>query len=454
MAARRRLVVVGGDAAGMSAATQARRRRSEDELDIVCFERGQYTSYAACGIPFFVGDLVPDASDLVARSPEEHRRRGLDVRVGHDVVAIDTAHATVRVRDLAKESETDEPFDQLVVATGATPVRPPIPGIDARGIFGVQSLADGIAVRAAVDSGDARRAVVVGGGYIGLELAEAMVLRGLDVALVEGAAQPMSTLDPDMGALIADALRAVGVSLHLDAMVEAFEVQDRAVRGVHAGGALLPADVVVLGLGVRPRSALAGDAGIDVGPTGGITVDDHQRTSAEGVFAAGDCVEIFHRVSRQPVAIALGTHANKQGRVVGLNTTGGDAAFPGGIGTAISKICKYEVARTGLNEREAAAAGFDAVAATIEGETRAHYYPGATPIRVKVVAGRGTGRILGAQIVGEEGAAKRVDVLAAAVWTEMTADEFSSLDLAYAPPFSPVWDPVLIAARKAAAVAG
>ncbi|HUV09418.1 MAG TPA: FAD-dependent oxidoreductase, partial [Acidimicrobiia bacterium] len=194
--------------------------------------------------------------------------------------------------------------------------------------------------------------------------------------------------------------------------------------------------------------------GIDVGPTGGITVDDHQRTSAEGVFAAGDCVETFHRVSRQPVAIALGTHANKQGRVVGLNATGGDAAFPGVIGTAISTICKYEVARTGLNEREAAAAGFDAVAATIEGETRAHYYPGATPIRVKVAAGRGTGRILGAQIVGEEGAAKRVDVLAAAVWTEMTADEFSSLDLAYAPPFSPVWDPVLIAARKAAAVAG
>ncbi|MFO7592294.1 MAG: FAD-dependent oxidoreductase [Acidimicrobiia bacterium] len=453
MALRPRLVVVGGDAAGMSAAAQARRRRSEDELDIVCFERGPYTSYAACGIPYFVGDLVHDAAELVARTPDEHRRRGLDVRTGHEVVAIDTEQSSVRVRDLAAGDESDEPYDQLVIATGATPVRPPIPGIDARGIFGVQSLADGIAVRAAVEAGGARRAVVVGGGYIGLELAEAMLLRGLDVALVEGAAQPMNTLDPDMGSLIADALRGMGVSLHLDAMVDAFDVVDGAVRGVHAGGEMLPADLVVLGLGVRPRSALADDAGIVIGPTGGIAVDDHQRTSVEGVFAAGDCVETFHRVSRRPVAIALGTHANKQGRVVGLNATGGDATFPGVIGTAISKICKVEVARTGLNEREADEAGFDAVAATIEGSTRAHYYPGSMPIHVKVVAERGRGRILGAQIVGEEGAAKRVDVLAAAIWTEMTAEEFSSLDLAYAPPFSPVWDPVLIAARRAAEAA-
>ena len=450
---RPRLLVVGGDAAGMSAAAQARRRRDEAALEIVCFERGEFTSYAACGIPYLVGDLVHDSADLIARDPEEHRRRGLDVRTGHEVLAIDTARAIVRVLRHSDGVETEEPYDSLVIATGATPARPPLPGIDAQGIFGVQSLADGIAVRAAVDSGDARHAVVVGGGYIGLELAEALVLRGLEVTLVEGASQPMSTLDPDMGALIADALRSVAVSLHLDTMVEGFESEDGRVRGVRAGGALLSADLVVLGLGVRPNSVLAASAGIDIGSTGGVVVDDHQRTSASGVYAAGDCVETFHRVSRRPVAIALGTHANKQGRIAGLNATGGDVAFPGVIGTAISKICKYEVARTGLNEREAAEAGFDAVAATIEGETRAHYYPGATPIHVKLVVERGDGRILGAQIVGEEGAAKRVDVLAVAIWNAMTAEDFSSLDLAYAPPFSPVWDPVLIAARKAASVA-
>jgi NADPH-dependent 2,4-dienoyl-CoA reductase/sulfur reductase-like enzyme len=452
----RRLLVIGGDAAGMSAAAQARRRREPDDLEIVCFERGSFTSYAACGIPYFVGGLVEDAESLVARSPEEHRARGLDVRTRHEVVAIDMVRRVLSVRRLDDDVETDEPFDDLVIATGASPVRPPLPGIETPGVFGVQTLSDGLAVHAAVNAlgADApRRAVVVGGGYIGLELAEAFVMRGLEVALVEAASQPMSTLDPDMGSLVADALRAVGVVLHLDEPVEGFESDAGLLRGVRTPSGLLPADIVVLGLGVRPSTALAAAAGIAVGTTGGIVVDDHMVTSEEGILAAGDCVETHHRVSGRPVAIALGTHANKQGRVAGINVTGGDATFPGVVGTAISKICKYEVAHTGLNEREALAAGLEAVAATIEGETRAHYYPGATAIQVKVVAERGTGRLLGAQIVGEEGAAKRVDVLAAAVWSRMSAEEFASLDLAYAPPFSPVWDPVLIAARKAAEAA-
>ena len=455
-----RLLIIGGDAAGMSAAAVARRRR--DDLEIVCFERGAFTSYAACGIPYFVAGLVPEPERLIARSPEQHRAHGVDVRTGHEVVAIDVERRVVRARRLDDGNETDEPFDQLVIATGATPTRPPLPGIDATGVFGVQTLTDGIAIHQAIDRLDAgrdgrqHRAVVVGGGYVGLELAEALVIRGLEVALVDAAPQPMTTLDPDMGAMVADALRKVGVGLHLETPVEGFEVADGRVTAVCTPAVSLPADLVVLGLGVRPNSALAADAGIATGPTRGIIVDDHMRTSVAGIFAAGDCVETHHRVSNRPVAIALGTHANKQGRVVGINATGGDATFPGVVGTAISKICKYEVARTGLNEREADEAGFDAVAVTIAGETRAHYYPGATPIHVKVVAERQTGRLLGAQIVGEEGAAKRVDVLAAAVWSAMSAEEFASLDLAYAPPFSPVWDPVLIAARKVAeaAIAG
>jgi len=281
----------------------------------------------------------------------------------------------------------------------------------------------------------------------------AFLHRGAAVTIVERSNEVMGTLDPDMGALVADALRNVGIALHLDERVEGFETDGEQVRGVRTSSGVLPADLVILGLGVRPNSTLASEAGITIGATHGIVVDDHMATSIEGIYAAGDCVETHHRVSGQPVAIALGTHANKQGRVVAINATGGDATFPGVIGTAISKICKYEVARTGLNEREAFEAGFDTVAATIEAETRAHYYPGSTPIHVKVVAERGTARLLGAQIVGEEGAAKRVDVLATAVWAAMSAEEFASLDLAYAPPFAPVWDPVLIAARKAAEAA-
>jgi NADPH-dependent 2,4-dienoyl-CoA reductase/sulfur reductase-like enzyme len=448
-----RLVVIGGDAAGMTAAARARRRRDREDLEIVAFERGPYTSYSACGIPYLVGDLVSDVDDLVARTPEEHRRNGIDVRTGHEVVAIDLNRRRVRVRDLADEgaAERDEPFDQLVVATGAVPSRPHVPGGDAEGILGVQTLADGVTARRAVDERAPRRAVVVGGGYVGLEMAEALVRRGLEVALVDRTEQPMAgTLDLDMGALVADALRSVGVTLYLGEAVDGFDVKDGSVHAVHTANRSLPADIVVLGLGVRPDSALAKQAGVAVGATGGIVTDARMETSVGGIWAAGDCVESTHRITGLPVALALGTHANKQGRVVGINATGGDVRFPGVIGTAVSKICVYEVARTGLTEYQAAEHDLDVVAATIESTTRAGYYPEAAPIKVKVVADRRDGRILGAQIVGSEGAAKRIDVVATAIWNRMLVDEVASLDLSYAPPFSPVWDPVLVAARKAA----
>jgi NADPH-dependent 2,4-dienoyl-CoA reductase/sulfur reductase-like enzyme len=274
------------------------------------------------------------------------------------------------------------------------------------------------------------------------------------VSVVEASPQPMPTFDTDMGALVADALRDIGVTVHLEEPVEGFDVDGGVVRAVRTKARVLPADLVVLGLGVRPAASLAEDAGIAVGTTGGVVVDDHQRTAVEGIFAAGDCVETFHRVSRRPVAIALGTHANKQGRVAAINATGGDVAFPGVIGTAVSKICKYEVARTGLTEREAEHAGFDATAVTIDAETRASYYPGARPIKVKLVVERDGGRLLGGQIIGEEGAAKRIDVVALAVWTQLTATELMNVDLGYAPPLSPLWDPVLVAARRAVGVLG
>jgi NADPH-dependent 2,4-dienoyl-CoA reductase/sulfur reductase-like enzyme len=446
-----RLVVIGGDAAGMTAAATARRRVPAGQLDIVAFEKGNYTSYSACGIPYLIGGLVSDVDALIARAPEEHVRRGIDARIGHDVLVVDTDRRRVRVRAVETGVESWEAFDQLVIATGSTPRRPPLPGVDADGIFGVQTLDDGLAVRAAADAAGVRHAVVVGGGYIGLELGEALVRRGLAVALVESGPQPMSTLDPEMGELVADALRAVGVDVYVGERVEGFDTDGGRVTGVRTAARALPADLVILGLGVEPNSGLARDAGIPVGDSGGIAVDDHVRTGIDGIYAAGDCSETFHRVSRRPVVVALGTHANKQGRVAGINATAGDAVFPGVLGTAASKICKYEVARTGLSEREAAAAGFDAVATSVDTTTRAGYYPDAAPIRVRVVAELGTGRLLGAQIVGEEGAAKRVDVLAAAIWNDMTVDDVASMDLSYAPPFAPVWDPTLMAARRAAA---
>lgn len=448
---RERLLVIGGDAAGMSAASQARRRRGADELEILVVERGHHASYSACGIPYYVGGVVDDLGKLIARTPAEFRDRDIDLRLRNEAVEIDPAGGRVRVRDVDGGGERWEHYDHLMIATGAEPVRPRLPGADAEGVHGVQILDDGVAIRRAVGEAGARRAVVVGGGYIGLEMAEAMVMRGLEVSLVDLAEQPMRTLDPDMGALVADALRGVGVKLYLGEPVEGFDTSpDGRVAAVRTGSRTLPADLVVLGLGVRPATALAEAAGIEVGSAGGIVTDRRMRTRTERVWAAGDCVQTRHLVSGLPVAIPLGTHANKQGRVAGINLGGGYATFPGVVGTAVSKICDVEVARTGLNEREAAAAGFETLSVTVKSTTRAGYHPGATEMRTKLVVERRSGRLLGGQIVGEANAAKRVDGLAIALWNGMTAEEMTGLDLGYAPPFSPVWDPVLIAARKAA----
>ncbi len=443
-----RIVVIGGDAAGMSAAAQA--SRGKERSEIVVFERGQYTSYAACGLPYFVGGLVEDVASLIARTPQQHRANGIDVRLGHEVTSIDVARREIEVRSLDNAITLRERFDQLVIATGASPIRPPFPNIDAKGISGIQTIPDALALDELFRTRLPRRAVVVGSGYIGLEMVEALLSWGLQVTVVEKLPQPMATLDADMADRVATALRDFGVDLRLGVGVEGFErAADGWVSAVVTDAGTIPADLVILGLGVRPNVALARDAGVTIGPSGAVATDDHMATSTSGIWAAGDCAESRHRVTGQPVSIALGTHANKQGRVVGINISGGDAAFPGVIGTAVTKVRELEVGRTGLNEREAAAAGLDAVSGVIEGSSRAHYYPDNASMTVKIVAERGSGRMLGAQIVGGAASAKRIDALAIAIWNEMTVDDYSQLDLGYAPPFSPVWDPTLIAARRA-----
>jgi NADPH-dependent 2,4-dienoyl-CoA reductase/sulfur reductase-like enzyme len=446
-----RLVVVGGDAGGLTAAAQARRLRGPGELEIVALERGRHASYSACGIPYWIGGSVSTVDDLVVRTPAEFRDRyAIDVRLGQEAVALDLARGEVTVRGPAGAAEHRLAFDQIVLATGAVPVRPPLPGIDAPGVYGVQTLDDGEAVRAALDGG-ARRAVVVGGGYIGLEMAEAFVQRGLSVTVVEAAAQPMSTLDPELGAQVADALRGIGITLHTGAPVRAVATgPDGRAAAVVTDEAEIAADVVVLGLGVRPNTALAAAAGLPLGTAGGIVTDRRMRVAgADGAWAAGDCVQSTHRISAAPVYVPLGTHANKQGRVAGINIGGGYATFPGVLGTAVTKVCDLEIARTGLGERDAAAAGFRFVTTLVESTTRAGYLLDPPAITTKLIAEKRSGRLLGAQIVGRAGAAKRIDTLAVALWHGMTVEDIAGLDLSYAPPFGPVWDPVLIAARKA-----
>ncbi len=446
-------MVIGGDAAGMSAASQARRLRGPDELEIVAFERGHFTSYSACGIPYWVGGDVEQRDALIARTPEQHRERDIDLRMRTEVTRIDVANSRVLDRDLEGGGESWTTYDKLVIATGARPIRPALPGIDAPGVHGVQTLDDGQALLDTLARTEGRRAVVIGAGYIGVEMAEAMVNRGYEVTVVNRGKEPMSTLDADMGRLVHEAMTGMGIEMVNDAEVtKILTGDDGRVRAVATEDAEYPADVVVLGIGVRPETALAREAGLPLGEHGGILTDLAMRVRGhENIWAGGDCVEVLDLVSGSHRHIALGTHANKHGQVIGSNAGGGYATFPGVVGTAVSKVCDLELARTGLREKDARAAGLQFVAVTIESTSRAGYYPGAALMTVKMLAERRTGRLLGVQIVGREGAGKRVDVAAVALTARLTVEQMTALDLGYAPPFSPVWDPVLVAARKAVA---
>ncbi|WP_411135949.1 FAD-dependent oxidoreductase [Streptomyces sp. C10] len=450
--AAERLVVVGGDAAGMAAASQARRLRKPGELAITAFERGHFTSYSACGIPYWVGGDVDGPDALIARTAEEHRARDIDLRMRTEVTELDLDRGRVRTRELdngGRESWTG--FDKLVLATGARPLRPDLPGIDAPGVHGVQTLDDGQALLDTLDASSGRRAVVVGAGYIGVEMAEALIRRGYAVTVLERSDQPMSTLDPDMGALVHEAMCGMDIETVCGTTVTGVLTDtDGRARAVTTEDAEYPADVVVLGMGVRPETTLAAAAGLPLGESGGLLTDLAMRVRGQDhVWAGGDCVEVMDLVSGRTRHIALGTHANKHGQVIGANVGGGYATFPGVVGTAVSKVCDLEIARTGLLERQAHAAGLRFVTVTVEATNRAGYYPGARPMHVKMLAERRTGRLLGVQIVGREGAGKRVDIAAVALTAGMTVERMTALDLGYAPPFSPVWDPVLVAARKA-----
>lgn len=437
-----RLVVIGGDAGGMAAAMQARRR--QPYLEIVALEKGVWTSYSACGIPYLVGGAVEKLEDLVARTPQEFRENHrIDVRLQHEAIGIDHARRQVEVRDHLHRRTIQIGYDKLHVATGARPTSPDLPGVDSEHVKGVQTLEDAKHLLEHARTSGCRNVVVVGGGYIGLEMAEAFVRWGASVTLIESGAHLMRTLDPDMAVRLVAPMEKMGIDVRTGIRVTAIEPG----HVVLADSSTVEADMVVLGIGVTPNSELAAEAGVATGSRGALAVDRRQRTNLDGVYAAGDCCESWHLVSGRSVHVALGTVANKQGRVAGINLGGGYATFPGVVGTAITKVCALEVGRTGLTEAEAEASSIDSVAVSIDTTTRAGYLSDAEPMTVKLRAERGTGRLLGGQIVGGIGSAKRIDTVATALHARMRVDEVVDLDLAYAPPFSSVWDPVATAAR-------
>ncbi|PZC49548.1 MAG: NADPH-dependent 2,4-dienoyl-CoA reductase, sulfur reductase [Chloroflexi bacterium] len=390
-----------------------------------------------------LGEHVRGWDALIARSPAQHRQRGIDVRINTDVTHIDTARREVHWRDLESGREGRDGFDRLVYATGAAERRPDIPGVDL-GHF-VHSPRQ--AQRLGSAMAGVQHVLIAGGGYIGLEMVEAFLRRGAAVELVTRSERIMRrTFDPDMSGLIETALVSEGVGVRCGVTLTGIEQHGPRFLA-HTDDGEIETDLVVMGLGSRPRSKLAHEAGIPLGATGALAVDHAQRTRVEGIYAAGDCAEAWHRVQQRWVNYHLGTIANKAGRVAGINVAGGDARFPGVLGTAISRTCSAEGARTGLTETEAAELGIPVRARRIETSTTAGYMPEATPMHLKLVAEATSGRLLGGQILGGPGAGKRIDSIATAITAGLSVQDMIDLDLAYAPPFSGVWDPVQTAAR-------
>ncbi len=441
-----RLVVVGGDAAGISAASQA--KRLAPDLEIIAFERGDYVSYSACGEPYVMGGEVAEVDDLVARTPAEFAARDISVHLRSEVMEIDLDRRTILVDSAGDRSEIG--FDYLMYSTGARPLRPPsVAG--AEKALGLRWLNDADHLRELVDRGT-RKAVVVGGGYIGLEVAEAFAHRGRNVTLVTSGEHVLTrTLDPDMGSLADAAVRRLGIELVTGVYIDTIEEHE-----AHGGGHDFLGDVVVIGLGTSPESELARQAGIETGVTGAVAVNSFQETNQPGVWSGGDCAEATHRVSGRQVNMALGTVANKTGRVAGTNignTAVGDSereTFPGVLGTAITKVGEVEIARTGLLTGESVIYGYEPAVGTVTGTNTAGYWPTATRVDVRLIADHISRRVLGGQIVGGPGSGKKIDVIATAIWAQMSIDELAWVDLAYAPPFSSVWDLIHIAARRAA----
>jgi NADPH-dependent 2,4-dienoyl-CoA reductase/sulfur reductase-like enzyme len=444
-------VVIGGGAAGMSAASAA--RRVAPGLDVVVCEAGGYAAYGMCGIPYYLGGVVDQAETLLAYPPEEFTaNRGIDLRLRTRVSAIDPARRQLQVSAGGRADVLD--YDVLVVATGADPVRPPVPGLDHDRVFTVRSLDEAVGLRRLLDTGAVRRAVVVGAGYIGLEAAEALVQAGAEVEVIEALPQVLPGFDEPVADLAAAEVRR-HARLRLGSRLDAVRDSDGGVTAV-VDGVPQQADLVILATGVRPATGLLTEAGARHLPDRSVVVDPGMRTSLPGIFAAGDSVALPHLVLGRPSWVPLGPAANKTGRVAGTVAAGGTASFAGIVGTAVVKVFGLEVARTGLSLADAAAEGLAAVATDVTSRSRAKYYPGGSPLHVRLVHDPG-GRLLGAQLAGREGAAKRVDVLATALHAGFAISDLAALDLSYAPPYAPVYDPVLQAAQKAgreAATAG
>ncbi len=439
-----KIVVIGGVAAGASAAAKA--RRVNERAEVVLYEKGPYVSFANCGLPYFIGNKIQDRDSLFLQTPEGFwKRYRVKVHVLHEVLRIDRSEKKIDVKDLKTGQVSRVSYDKLILAPGAGAVVPPFPGIQSKNIFTVKTVPDSDAIKDFILQHSVRKAVVVGGGFIGLETAEALAGRGIQVTVIEMLPQILPPFDPDMAAFVSTHLEEKGIHLVLADGVKAFHGGELATEIELQSGRRFPLDLAILSIGVRPELALAKDAGLLIGEAGGISVDDAQRTSDPDIYAAGDVVEVVNMITGRKTRMPLAGIANKQGRVAGANAAGDKLTFPGAIGTAIVESMGIIAAKTGLSEADAKKAGLASYISLTHSLSHAGYYPGGELLHLKIVAEKTTGRLLGAQIVGEQGVDKRIDVLATAIGARLTVTDLENLDLAYAPQFSSAKDPVIMA---------
>jgi CoA-dependent NAD(P)H sulfur oxidoreductase len=439
-----RLVIVGGVAAGTKAASRA--RRVDDGAQIVVYQEEPEPSISECGLPYLLSGVVEGRNELVARTPAQFAEMDIEVRVRHRVEKVDSANKRLSVRDLRSNEMFEDAYDRLIIATGAQAVLPPIPGADLDGIFKLRFLTDSDEVRRYIKEHSPSRAAVVGGGYIGLEVAENLRQLGMEVSLIEAEKRVALAYGPEVAERIEEHLEENGVGVYTGAGVEEFTGNGR-VRGVSFADEELEAALVVVGVGIKPRVELAEEAGVEIGSSGAIRVDKHMKTNLPDVWAAGDCVETVNLVSGRPAWVPLGDTANQMGRVAGTNAATGEDTleFPGIIGTGIFKVFDLGVGKTGLSEEEAQDAGFETISVAIETADRASYYPGVGKVFLKLISDGASGRLIGAEAAGY-GAAKLTDVCATAIWGRLSYPDLVNLDLAYAPPYGPALSPVIQAA--------
>jgi NADPH-dependent 2,4-dienoyl-CoA reductase/sulfur reductase-like enzyme/rhodanese-related sulfurtransferase len=442
---KKRLLVIGGVAAGPKAAAKA--RRCDPEMEIVIYQEEDDLSYAGCGLPYYISGVVKERDELISRTPGKFVLDGIRIQKNRRVERIDTKERTISGKVVESEKTFMDHYDRLVLATGAKPIRPKIDGIELGNIFYLRSIFDADAILEYIGSDQIQKVVIAGGGYIGLEMAEALILVGKKVTIVELAPQILTLFDEDFAGILRQYLEKKGVQIFTSEGIEALKGNNGRVTRVQTVSQEITADAVLMSLGVRPRVELAKQAGLRVGETGAIWVNEKMEASAEGVYAAGDCAETTHLITGKKVWIPLGSTANKQGRVVGVNVCGGNAIFPGVMGTTVFKCFDWNLAKTGLSIVEADKAGFQPIQAIVRGFDRADYYPGQKESTLKLIADEKTGRILGGQAMGEGPSDKFIDILAMALHAKMTCKELASVDLAYAPPYSPVLSPIIVAAN-------